>query len=125
MESSIYLDGQSRREREFIVDSAASMHTMHKTGLSPAELETVQVSPLPTTVITASIDTTEEASPRERFGHARHCPTSRRHSSNKIRGENSANKVSIQVNGKKVRHQFFLMLAKLYLANETVSSLSL
>ena len=62
MESSIYIDGQSRREREFLVDSAASMHTMNKTGLSPAELETVKVSPLPTTVITASIDTTEEAS---------------------------------------------------------------
>ena len=87
MESSIYLDGQSRREREFIVDSAASMHTMNKTGLSPAELETVKVSPLPTTVITASIDTTEEASLRERFGHARHCPTSRRHFSMKIRGK--------------------------------------
>ena len=74
-------------EREFIVDSAASMHTMNKTGLSPAELETVKVSPLPTTVITASIDTTEEASLRERFGHARHCPTSRRHFSMKIRGK--------------------------------------
>ena len=89
VESSINLDGQSRQEREFIVDSAASMHTMNKTGLSPAELETVKVSPLPTTVITAtgSIDTTEEGSLRERFGHARHCPTSRRHFSIKIRGK--------------------------------------
>ena len=50
-------------EREFIVDSRASMHMMSKMELTPEELETVNVSRLPTTVITAngSIETTEEA----------------------------------------------------------------
>ena len=39
------------------------MHMMSKTDLSPEELEAVNVSRLPTTVITAngSIDTTEDA----------------------------------------------------------------
>ena len=63
MGSDINLNRQSRREREeFIVDSGASKHMMSKTDLSPEELETIQVSPHPTTVITANgtIDTTEE-----------------------------------------------------------------
>ena len=50
-------------ERAFSVDSAASLHVMCETDLSPEELETAEVPGLPTTVITAngSIDTTDEA----------------------------------------------------------------
>ena len=50
-------------ETEFIVQSGAAVHMMSKTDLSPEGWETVKVSRLPTTVITAkgSIDTTEEA----------------------------------------------------------------
>ena len=49
-------------EKEFVVDSGASMHVMSMTDVSPEELETVKVCRLPTTVMTAtgSIDTTEE-----------------------------------------------------------------
>ena len=71
------------RERKFIVDSGASMHMMSKMVLSPENVETVRVSRLPTTVITAnvSIDTTEKGpSLRERFGHIRHGPITSRHS---------------------------------------------
>ena len=61
--SSIYLDRQSRRGREFVVDSGASKHMMSKMELSPEELETVKVSRLRTTVAMAngSIDAIEEA----------------------------------------------------------------
>ena len=50
-------------EKEFMDGAGASAHMMSKMELSPEELETVKVSPLPTTVITAngSIDTTEGA----------------------------------------------------------------
>ena len=50
-------------EREFIFDSGASLHVFSKMAVSPEELETVKVSRLPPTVITAdgSLDTTEEA----------------------------------------------------------------
>ena len=49
--------------RDLFVDSGASIQMMTKTDLFPEELETVEVSRLPTTVIMAnlSIDTTEEA----------------------------------------------------------------
>ena len=79
----------NRDEREFIVDSGASMHMMSKMELTPEEMETIRVSRLPTTVITAigSINTTEMASLRARFGHVRHCPTPRRHSSSVTSGK--------------------------------------
>ena len=50
-------------EREFSVESGASMLMMSKTDLSPEELETVRASRLPLAVITASgsINTTEKA----------------------------------------------------------------
>ena len=41
-------------ERGFIVDSGASMRMISKTDLPPEDLETVEVSRLPTTVITTS-----------------------------------------------------------------------
>ena len=64
-------------EKKFNVDSGASVHMMSKMDMSPEELETVNVSRRPTTVITAdgSMNATEEATGlRERFGHVRHGP---------------------------------------------------
>ena len=63
MDSNNYLNRQSRRQKEFIIGSGASVQMMSKTDLTPEEVETIRVSRLPTTVITAneSIDTTEEA----------------------------------------------------------------
>ena len=50
-------------EKKFNVDSGASVHMVSKMDMSPEELETVNVSRRPTTVITAdgSINATEEA----------------------------------------------------------------
>ena len=50
-------------EREYVVDSGASMHMISKKDLNSAELETVTTSRSPTTVITANgeVQTHEEA----------------------------------------------------------------
>ena len=50
-------------DREFVVDSGASMHMISKKDLSDAEMETVTTSRSPTTVITANgeVQTHEEA----------------------------------------------------------------
>ena len=50
-------------EREFVVDSGASMHVVSKKDLNKAELETVRISKNPTTVVTANgeVLTKEEA----------------------------------------------------------------
>ena len=50
-------------EREFVVDSAASMHMISRKDFNSAELETVTTSRCPTTVITANaeVQTHEEA----------------------------------------------------------------
>ena len=50
-------------EREFAVDSGASMHMVSKKDLDPAELETMRTSRSPTTVMTANgeVQTREEA----------------------------------------------------------------
>ena len=50
-------------EREFVVDSGASMHMIIKKGLNSAELETVTTSRSPMTVITANgeVQANEEA----------------------------------------------------------------
>ena len=50
-------------EREFVVDSGASMHMISKKGLSDAEMDTLTTSKSPTTVITANggVQTHEEA----------------------------------------------------------------
>ena len=58
-------------EREFVVDSGASMHMISKKDLNSAELETVTTSRSPTTVITANgeMQTHEEASLRQRIGY--------------------------------------------------------
>ena len=41
-------------EREFVVDSGASMHMISKKDLNSADLETVTTSRSPTTVLTAN-----------------------------------------------------------------------
>ena len=50
-------------EREFVVDSRASMHMLSRRDLNSAELDTVRVSRNPTTVITANgeVQMNEEA----------------------------------------------------------------
>ena len=50
-------------ERDFVVDSGASMHMISKKDLNSADLETVTTSTSPTTVITAKgeVQTNEEA----------------------------------------------------------------
>ena len=50
-------------EREFVVDSEASMHIISKMDLNSTELETVTTSRSPTTIITATgeVQTNEEA----------------------------------------------------------------
>ena len=50
-------------EREFVVDSGASMHMISKKDLNSVELETVTTSRSPTTVVTANgeLQTNEEA----------------------------------------------------------------
>ena len=50
-------------EREFVVDSGASMHVVSKRDLNSAELETMGTSRRPTTVMTANgeVQTREEA----------------------------------------------------------------
>ena len=50
-------------EREFVVDSGASMHVLSKRDLNSAELETMRTSKSPTTVMTANgeVQTREEA----------------------------------------------------------------
>ena len=50
-------------EREFVVDSGASMHMVSKEDLNSAELETMRTSRSPTTVMTATgeVQTREEA----------------------------------------------------------------
>ena len=41
-------------EREFVVDSGASMHMLSRKDLNSAELETVKLSESPTTVVAAN-----------------------------------------------------------------------
>ena len=50
-------------EREFVVDSGASIHTVSRKDLNSAELETMRISKNPTTVVTANgeVQTREEA----------------------------------------------------------------
>ena len=45
---------KSPEEREFVVDSGASMHMLSKKDLSPEELETLRRSRIPTVVLTAN-----------------------------------------------------------------------
>ena len=55
--------GIKPEERDFVVDSGASMHMLSRKDLNSAELENVKVSENPTTVVTANgeVQTKEEA----------------------------------------------------------------
>ena len=58
-------------EREFVVDSEASMHMISRKDLNSAELENLMISRCPTTVITANgkVQTHEETTfSRQRIG---------------------------------------------------------
>ena len=57
-------------EREFVVDSGASMHMISKKDLSEAEMDTLTKSCSPTIVITANgeVQTHEEATVCQRIG---------------------------------------------------------
>ena len=52
-----------QEEREFVVDSGASMYMLSRRDLNYAEVETARVSKSPTTVVTANgeVQTKEEA----------------------------------------------------------------
>ena len=55
---------KTRRKREFVVDSGASMHMVSRKDLNSAELETARVSKSPTTVVMTTngeVQTKEEA----------------------------------------------------------------
>ena len=67
-------------EREFVVDSGASMHMLSRKDLNSAELETVSVSKRPTTVVTANGEVhTKKRSDRvcQRIGFIRDSKASR------------------------------------------------
>ena len=70
-------------EREFVVDSGASMHMIGKKDLNSAELETVTTSRSPTTVITANgeVQTHEEATVCRRLGNILDNESPRKHAS--------------------------------------------
>ena len=78
-------------EREFVVDSGASMHMLSRKDLTSAELESVKVSESPTTVVAANgeVQTKEEVnSVCQRIGFVRfskiHRPFSHSENSAKI-----------------------------------------
>ena len=74
-------------EREFVVDSGASMHMISKKDLSKAEMDTLTKSWSPTTVITANgeVQTHEEANcVCQRIGYILDNESPREHASSVI-----------------------------------------
>ena len=73
-------------EREFVVDSGASMHTISKKDLSEAEMDTLTKSCSPTIVITANgeVQTQEEAIVCQRIGYILDNESPREHASSVI-----------------------------------------
>ena len=73
-------------EREFVVDSGASMHMISKKDLSEAEMDTLTKSCGPTIVITANgeVQTQEEAIVCQGFGYILDCESPRKHASSII-----------------------------------------
>ena len=74
-------------EREYVVDSGASMHMISRKNLNSAELETVTTSRSPMTVITANgeVQTNEEAVVRrQRVGYILDDETPRGYASSSI-----------------------------------------
>ena len=70
-------------EREFVVDSGASMHMISKKDLNSAEMDTLTKSCSPTIVITANgeVQTHEEAAVCQRIGHILDYESLRKHAS--------------------------------------------
>ena len=71
-------------EREFVVDSGASMHMISKNDLSDAEMDTLTKSCSPAIVITANgeVQTHEEATVLcQRIGHILNYESPRKHAS--------------------------------------------
>ena len=71
-------------EREFVVDSEASMHMISKKGLNDAEMDTLTKSCTSTIVITANgeVQTHEEATVLcQRVGYILVCESPRKHAS--------------------------------------------
>ena len=75
--NSIYLERQPRQKENLWW---TSVHMMSKMELTPEELETINVSPTTVNTTNGSIDTTEEATVHESFGHVHHCTAPRKHS---------------------------------------------
>ena len=74
-------------EREFVVDSGASMHMLSRKDLNSADLEFVKVSESPTTVVTANgeVQTKEDSdSVCQRIGFIRDSNASRRYTSRSL-----------------------------------------
>ena len=73
-------------EREFVVDSGASMHMISKKDLSDAEMDTLTKPCSPTIVITANgeVQTHEEAAVCQRIGSIIYYETPRRYASSLI-----------------------------------------
>ena len=76
-------------EKEFVVDSGASMHMINKKNLNSAELETVTTSRSPMTVTTANgeVQTNEEANLCQRIGYFLDNETPRGYASSFIAGK--------------------------------------
>ena len=114
-------------QTKFLVDSGASMHVMSKTDLSPEELETVKVSRLPATVITAnrSVDTTWEATVYVKdlamFGTVQLLEDT---PAVLFFWENPAKKMDMHTSGKKAKTQMLSRMVRLYFAIAITSYLS-
>ena len=91
------INSKAGGEREFVVDSGASMQMVSRKDLNSAELETVRISKSPTTVVTANgeVPTKEEATLYvRRIGFIRDSSASRRYTGSSFTRENSANLVA-------------------------------
>ena len=78
--------GIKPEERDFVVDSGASMHMLSRTDLNSAELETVKVSENPRTIVTANgeVQTTRGNSVCKRIGFIRDSNASRRYTGSSL-----------------------------------------
>ena len=98
-------------EREFVVDSGASMHMISKKDLNSAELETVTTSRSPTTVITANgeVQTHVEAHILcQRIGYILDNESPRGYASSFYRSESFAMNTDTLMNGSTVKNHISL-----------------
>ena len=98
-------------EREFVVDSGASMHMISKKDLSKAEMDTLTKSCSPTIVITANgeVQTQEEGNcVCQRIWKILDNESPREHASQYCRSESFAMKTGIPMNGSMVKNHISL-----------------